>query len=110
LAVAPDPYLARVLAAYPLSATPITATVPNRATSEQPASDVLTWREQEILTLLVDRLSDKEIASALFISAWTVKKHASNIYLKLQVGGRREAVARARALGLLHSAERTAKI
>jgi LuxR family maltose regulon positive regulatory protein len=47
------------------------------------------------------RLSDREIADSLHISAWTVKKHTTNIYQKLQVGSRREAVARATALGLL---------
>ncbi len=61
----------------------------------------LTAREREILTLLAQRLSNKEIAQALIISTQTVKRHTVNIYQKLQVSGRREAVANAIRLGLL---------
>jgi LuxR family maltose regulon positive regulatory protein len=61
----------------------------------------LTAREREILTLLAQRLSNKEIGQALVISPQTVKRHAVNIYQKLQVSGRREAVANAIRLGLL---------
>jgi ATP/maltotriose-dependent transcriptional regulator MalT len=39
-------------------------------------------------------LSNKEIAQALVISPQTVKRHATNLYQKLQAGGRREAVAK----------------
>jgi LuxR family maltose regulon positive regulatory protein len=61
----------------------------------------LTDREREILALLAQRLTDKEIAQALVISPLTVKRHASTIYQKLQVNGRREATAKALRLGLL---------
>ena len=61
----------------------------------------LTDREHEILALLTQRLSNKEIAQALVISPQTVKRHIANIYEKLQAGGRREAVAVAIRLGLL---------
>ena len=61
----------------------------------------LTEREREVLALLAQRLSNKEIAQALVISPQTVKRHATNLYQKLQAGGRREAVARATRLGLL---------
>jgi LuxR family maltose regulon positive regulatory protein len=54
-----------------------------------------------VLRLLDARLSNQEIAGVLVISAETVKKHTSNIYQKLQVTGRREAVARSYALGIL---------
>ena len=63
--------------------------------------ELLTAREHEILTLLEQRLTDKEIAQALVISHLTVKRHTSTIYQKLQVNGRREAVAKAIRLGLL---------
>ena len=47
----------------------------------------------EILNLLEQRLSNKEIAQRLFISPITVKRHTINIYQKLQVNSRREAGA-----------------
>jgi ATP/maltotriose-dependent transcriptional regulator MalT len=61
----------------------------------------LTEREREVLALLAQRLSNKEIAQALTISPQTVKRHATNMYQKLQASGRREAVANAIRLGLL---------
>ena len=61
----------------------------------------LTTREREILELLARRLSDKEIARVLTISPHTVSKHVGNLCAKLQVAGRRQAVSRARVLGIL---------
>lgn len=61
----------------------------------------LTQREVEVLELLSKRRTDKEIAEALVISRLTVSKHTANIYRKLGVGGRREAVNKARAIGIL---------
>ena len=61
----------------------------------------LTDRQSEVLALLAQRMSNKEIAHALTLSPQTVKKHAYSIYQKLQVNGRREAVAKATRLGLL---------
>jgi LuxR family maltose regulon positive regulatory protein len=61
----------------------------------------LTEREQEVLVLLSQRLTNAEIAQRLVISLPTVKSHTAHIYAKLDVGDRRAAVERARALGLL---------
>ncbi len=61
----------------------------------------LTAREMEVLTLLGELLTNKEIAARLHISPRTVKKHSINLYRKLDVDGRRPAVARARELGIL---------
>ncbi len=66
-----------------------------------PFVEPLTNREREILTLLAQRLSNKEIAEKLFISHETVKKHTINIYEKLYVNSRREAVAKATSMGIL---------
>lgn len=60
----------------------------------------LTDRELEVLALLGERLSNKEIAELLVLSPHTVKTHMRNIFAKLQVSRRREAIARARSLGL----------
>ena len=59
----------------------------------------LTRRERQILRLIGDGLSNKEIATALHIELATVKNHVHNILEKLSVGNRTEAVSVARARG-----------
>jgi LuxR family maltose regulon positive regulatory protein len=54
----------------------------------------LSNRELDVLELLTQRLSNKEIAEQLRVSSETVKKHTRNLYQKLEVHGRREAVAK----------------
>ena len=61
----------------------------------------VTARELEILQLIALGLSNREIAETLTIATNTVKKHASNIYGKLGVKRRTQAIALARDLGLL---------
>jgi LuxR family maltose regulon positive regulatory protein len=63
--------------------------------------ELLTNRELDILTLLAQRMSNKEIAEKLFISPETVKRHTINIFQKLNVHSRREAVAKAESLGII---------
>ena len=70
---------------------------------QQPLVELLTNREFDVLDLLEKRLSNKEIAGNLFISPKTVKKHLENIYGKLNVNSRRQAVEKAAALGILPS-------
>jgi predicted ATPase/DNA-binding CsgD family transcriptional regulator len=67
---------------------------------EVPGED-LTWREQEILLLLAERLTNREIANRLHLAESTVKDYVGKILSKLYVKNRREAVERAKALGLL---------
>jgi LuxR family maltose regulon positive regulatory protein len=72
---------------------------PARATAA--AGEELSERELGVLRLLHSELSLREIGAELFVSLNTIKTHTRNIYLKLGAGGREEAVARARELGLL---------
>jgi LuxR family maltose regulon positive regulatory protein len=61
----------------------------------------LSQRELEVLGLVAQGLSNREIADRLFITVGTVKTHVHNIYGKLGVKRRTEAAARARELGLV---------
>jgi LuxR family maltose regulon positive regulatory protein len=61
----------------------------------------LSEREIEVLLLVAAGASNQDAARKLFISPATVKKHLENIYAKLGVGGRTQAIARARELRLL---------
>ena len=58
-------------------------------------------RELEILHLVADGLSNSEIANQLIVTVGTIKKHLNNIYGKLGVASRTQAIARGRELGLL---------
>jgi LuxR family maltose regulon positive regulatory protein len=60
----------------------------------------LSKRELEVMRLIVEGYSNKEIAQKLYISLRTVKYHATSIYAKLGVSGRTQAAFRARELGL----------
>ena len=61
----------------------------------------LTPRESEVLPLLAQGFSNKEIAKNLGVSPDTVKDHLARLYVKLEAGDRTEAVSRARSIGLL---------
>ena len=68
-----------------------------------PASEAfpeLTPREVEVLDLIARGTSNQEIASRLYLSQKTVRNHVSNVFLKLQVAGRAQAIVRAREVGL----------
>jgi LuxR family maltose regulon positive regulatory protein len=100
--VAPE-YLSRVLAAFdtiPQTSRPLGTTLAPR---EARTVDLLTNREEEILRLMAEGLTNQEIANELVISLYTVKRHATNIYNKLNVSSRRQAVLIARQLGVLPS-------
>ena len=65
------------------------------------AAEGLSEREVEVLLLIAAGASNSDAARKLFIAPSTVKKHLENIYAKLGVGGRTQAIARARELQLL---------
>jgi LuxR family maltose regulon positive regulatory protein len=67
----------------------------------QPLIEPLSQRELEVLQLIAEGLSNREIGERLFLALSSVKGHNLNIFGKLQVQRRTEAVARARELGLL---------
>jgi LuxR family maltose regulon positive regulatory protein len=66
----------------------------------------LTNRQMDVLELLARRFRDKEIAEELSISPATVNQHLKRLYSELDVNSRREAVAKAIALGILDNAQR----
>src|SRR5579872_2525287 len=68
---------------------------------QPPALNPLTLRERDILGLVIEGLSNKEIAERLVISLGTTKWYLKQIYQKLGVSSRTQAIARANALGLL---------
>jgi len=65
------------------------------------SSEALTDREAEVLQLLADGKSNKEIGAKLFISEFTVKGHLRNIFTKLNVLSRTEAISAATRRGLI---------
>jgi DNA-binding CsgD family transcriptional regulator len=61
----------------------------------------LTAREHEILALIAQGLSNREIGEKLFISENTIKTHSSRLFEKMQVNRRVQAVQKAKELGLI---------
>jgi len=81
-----------------------TARVPTTESEGLPwwyVEDPLSERELEVLQHVARGLSNQEIADKLFLSAGTVKRHMSNIYQKLDVHSRTQALERARSLKVL---------
>ena len=74
--------------------------VPSRPEHPSPLVDDLTPREIEVLDLISRGLKNREIAARLHISEKTVGNHISNIFTKLQVADRAQAIIRARDAGL----------
>lgn len=77
-----------------------TIAVPDAASNDA-LPEPLSQREQEVLALIHQGLANKEIARAMEVAPATVKAHIRNLYGKLAVSRRTEALARARTLGLL---------
>ena len=92
-------YVTKLLAALGVGAAPRSEGSPRRIVGLLP--EHLSERELEVLRLITSGLSNREIAQELFITAGTVKRHVHNIYRKLEVRSRTQAVARARDLGLV---------
>jgi len=97
--VSPD-YVGKLAAALGLSAAPPGGGSGPRGMAEA-LVEPLSERELEVLRLIASGRSNREISQALFVTPGTVKRHAHNIYGKLEVRSRTQAVARARNLNLL---------
>ena len=69
------------------------------------AFEELTARELEVLRLVAEGLSNKEIAAQLTLSEKTVKNHLSNIFVKLRVNDRTQAILHALRTGLIRLPE-----
>ncbi len=94
-------YIDRLLAAL---APAVVSQIQSQRPPAQPLVEPLSERELDVLRLLAEGLTNQEIGQKLYISLPTVKTHTANIYGKLDVNSRRDAVLRARAIGLLPSA------
>jgi DNA-binding NarL/FixJ family response regulator len=72
----------------------------SRGVPSPPAFPELTEREREVLELVAQGLSNQQITRRLVVSPKTVRNHISNIFAKLQVADRAQAIVRAREAGL----------
>lgn len=93
-----DPFIAREILKQISSSEPSSSLeqiVPD------PEQESLTQREKEILSLVAQGLSNREIADELCVSRYTVESHIKHIYRKLSVSKRTKAVSTARHLGIL---------
>lgn len=95
-----DPFIAREI----LKQIAVLETEPQteaETSSNDADQGLLTIREKEILGLVAQGLSNREIAEKLFVSRYTVESHIKHIYRKLSVTKRTKAVSTARSLGIL---------
>jgi LuxR family maltose regulon positive regulatory protein len=93
-------YIRRLLAAFPVAEPEQATSWPLRG-PESEWVEPLSEREREVLHLIAEGLTNQEVATRLYLSLHTVKVHARNIYAKLAVTNRTQAIAQGRALGIL---------
>ena len=85
----------------PEAAARLMREVRSPVTGPETQAEPLTERETEVLRLLARGKANKQIARELFVTLSTVKTHVNNLYRKLGVRSRTQAIARAKELGLL---------
>jgi LuxR family maltose regulon positive regulatory protein len=100
-AAAPGDHLARLVAAFEQAGLPVRHPVRTGGVVVAGLVEPLTERELEVLRLLATGTPNRVIAKQLVVTLDTVKRHVSNLFSKLGVANRTQAVARARELGLL---------
>jgi DNA-binding NarL/FixJ family response regulator len=92
----------RAVAAGEVALAPgVAALLVKRAAAPAPTAPVLSARELEVLRLVADGLSNREIGERIFLGEATVKTHLLHAFAKLEVNDRTRAVTRAMELGLL---------
>ena len=94
-------YIGRLAAAFGMEDGQPDGTASTHALHSSPLVEPLSERELEVLQLVAQGLSNRQISERLFLALSTVKGHNRNIFGKLDVKRRTEAVARARELGLV---------
>jgi LuxR family maltose regulon positive regulatory protein len=97
--IAPD-YVGWLLQAFPIDESEQGKPSASQI-SESGYIEPLSEREIEVLQLISEGLTNPEIAARLILSLYTVKTHTRNIYGKLGVNNRTQAVSKAMALGIL---------
>ena len=97
----PRDYLARLAAAFEQAGAPVFPTAKRGAVMVPGLVEALSARELEVLALLATGKPNRAIAKELVVTLDTVKRHVTNLFNKLGVANRTQAVARARELGLL---------
>ena len=93
-----DPFIAREILKQ---ISEVEAPSPEQTVADEADLNLLTSREKEILCLVAQGLSNREIAEQLFVSRYTVESHIKHIYRKLAVTKRTKAVSTARSMGIL---------
>jgi LuxR family maltose regulon positive regulatory protein len=97
--IAPE-YVQRLLAAFPVIEQEEDASTKPQL-DQSGLVEPLSERELEVLRLIAKGLTNQDVANRLFLSGHTVKAHTRNIYSKLSVHNRAQAIARSQQLGLL---------
>ena len=80
----------------------IDISVPTELDQKEISKLGISKRELEVLNLMAEGLSNEEIVGKLYISLNTVKTHSSNIFIKLDVKRRTQAVEKAKRLNIIH--------
>jgi LuxR family maltose regulon positive regulatory protein len=101
VAAVPRDYLARLVEAFEQAGLPVRLPVRSGGVVVAGLVEPLSARELEVLRLLAGGATNRAIAKQLVVSLDTIKRHVSNLFSKLEVANRTQAVARARELGLL---------